>query len=168
MSLPFCLHNYWKTSKHFQRLLNEWGYCKVFRRVPTENFRGSDRGWKEWKILALVLTLCNHWVSLYQHPLPPLSLTCFSPLCLWRDWKAPEPTELVSRETSIHLVHLEHVSPLLLIRLAKSPRSWEVPSTRCFLFTLVLPSLAWQTAELFCFYKPYYITKILNSDAEPT
>lgn len=159
MSLPFCLHNYWKTNKHFQGLLNEWGRCKVFRRVLTENFRGSDRGWKEWKSLALVLTLCNHWVSLYQHPLPPLSLTCFfffSP-----DWVG------LKRDLDT-LGALGTCKPSPADPPCKESKKPKVPSTRCFLFTLVLPSLAWQAAELFCFYKPHYITKILNSDAEPT
>lgn len=72
--------------------------AKFLGEMLTWNSRDGNKGWKEWKILVLALPLCDHQVSLYQHPLPPLSLTHFS-LSFEGIGKLQDLTQLVSGET---------------------------------------------------------------------
>lgn len=134
----------------------------------TENSRGSDREWKQWKILVQVLTLCNHWVSLYQDPLLP---------CLWHVLASCFASSQIGKLQDLSCLkrNLDTLGTLVTCKPspagppckeAKKAKKCQAPGVYFLLWVSL--SLAWQAAELFCFHKPYYVTKILNSDAEPT
>lgn len=119
--------------------------------------------WKEWKILVLALTLCNHWVSLY----PP---------CLWHVLASCFASEQIGKLQDLSCLkrNLDTLGTLVTCKrsLAGPPGKEAKKANKCqapgvYFLLWVSLSLAWQAAELFCFHKPYYVTKILNSDAEP-